>query len=74
MTKSQATEIMKHLIKAQKALDSAVLVADEIQDENERLKYRKQLLSSMSDNSAFIMIPIVKQYPELNPYNDDNEK
>lgn len=68
MTKNEAIKIMGCMLQSQKALDCAAEVVETLKDQKEMLELRKALATIIGSNFGDVMLPIIQQYPELNPY------
>jgi hypothetical protein len=68
MTKSEARKLMVSLLQCQKELDKAVVNAQEIEDEEERVKLKKAITSAIGIVFTDAILVISQQHPDLNPY------
>lgn len=59
---------MGYMLQAQKALDGAAELVEELKDPRELLELKKALATIVGSNFGDVMLPIIQQYPELNPY------
>jgi catechol 2,3-dioxygenase-like lactoylglutathione lyase family enzyme len=72
MEKSIAEVILKFALRLGERFNDLDPVVREIKDVNERKRYLKCLGSMMSELNAGIVLPIVSQYPEMDPDSSNN--
>lgn len=68
MNRSSAENMMKSLLSCQAALDAALVIAGQIDNEDERIKIQAVLKNCVGDILTDSIVPISWQYPDLNPY------
>ncbi len=68
MEKNKAIKIMECLLRSQHALDEAAEIVENFKDHDELMEFREALATIIGENFGNIMLPIIQQYPELNPY------
>jgi hypothetical protein len=61
--------LMSDLLALSAPLNSATLLANEISDKDERERVRRAIGTVMNEIFVNLMMPIVQQYPELDPDN-----
>lgn len=67
MDRNVAELLMKSLLALGKPLNDATVAADQIIDEDERKNFLKILGRFMGNIYTELMIPIIRQYPDLDP-------
>ncbi len=68
MIKEDAEKIMSCLVKAQSLLSDAAEIIETFKDNDELLAFRNAIATVVGTNFGTIILPIIQQYPELNPY------
>lgn len=58
---------MRDLLALSGPLNSATLLTNQIPDEVERKRFRRAIGTIMNEVYTNLMMPIVRQYPELDP-------
>ena len=67
MDRKTAELLMKELLALSRPLNSATAIVDKIADEEERNKLRREIGEVMGSLYANLMLPIIRQYPDLDP-------
>lgn len=70
MDKNLAEQLMKKLKELDAPFDDATDLVDEITDDAERLRFRKELGELAGNVYVKLMVPIFRQYPDLDPDKD----
>lgn len=68
MNRSAAENMMKSLLNCQQALDAALVIANQIDRQDEREKIQRLLKDCIGNILTDSIVPISWQYPDLNPY------
>ena len=68
MDKRTASNVIGSLLECQSALDSALAIAETIQDETERAAIVAPIKTAIGEILTEGIMPIASQHPELNPY------
>ena len=71
MEKETATAIMDKMLELNAFFNRTSELTIEIHDIEERLEIRTKIGKLMADIFTEIMLPIIRQYPELDPDRDD---
>ena len=70
MDKNLAEQLMNKLHSLDAPINDAVELVEQIPDEDERKRFRKGLGEMMGHIYTDLMIPILRQYPDLDPDKD----
>jgi len=74
MDKTVAKKLMDDCMKCYEALESAELIAKQIEVAEEQVAVIKSILLIASELEEGIMLQLVKQYPDLNPFSDERPR
>ena len=74
MDKTTANSLMKEMLALSQHIDEAGELTKQIIDENERYVIRKGIADVAGIVYTDIMMPLIRQYPELDPDKDKFEK
>jgi len=68
MDRDTVPRLMDQVVLCHKAIDEAENIAREIADPKQRDQTRKALAEASGHIYAEIMMPLIREYPELDPY------
>jgi hypothetical protein len=72
MDKNVAKLLMKKLLEVGGSLSSVTLLVNEIDDKDEQKHLRKSIGEIMSRLYTELMVPIIREYPDLDPDKKQN--
>jgi len=67
MEREIAKKIMAELERLGAAMNDVVSIIEDINDEKEKKKFRRELGDLMGKSFTNIMCPIIREYPDLDP-------
>ena len=71
MKKEIAEQLMKDLLSLSEAMNNVVYQIDFIDEDNEKRVYLRAIGELMASSYTKLMLPLIKEYPDLDP--DKNE-
>ena len=72
MRKQHAAELIDHLTRANRELNDAVLIAEQLDDEHQRNSLRRTLADAIGTVACDAIAPILQLHPDLDPYPVDD--
>lgn len=67
MEKNIAEQLIKKFLDTDEPLNAAVKITEQIKNEEERIKFRRGVAEIMGRIYTDLELPIIRQYPELDP-------
>ena len=70
MTRDVAELLMKSLVALNEPINNVMEAIEQISDVDEKKRFRKEIAEIVAVTYTNLTIPVVKQYPELDPLKD----